>query len=185
MASRKYISKLIMAIKTIYPYYAKDNDVGLLTETWEALLKEYDDEIVKPALYRALQTCKMPPTPADIIEHIKAIAQENGPSAAELWAVYQKALKDTAKYVYRIQYPYPGENPRMKIREIWNGLPQAVKDYIGSEGEMIRLSDYGDTDTKYDKNNFMKAMPELIKSNYAQSTVLIGNTERKGLKEGK
>ena len=70
MASKNKIIEMIASIKTIYPYYAKDTDVEMLVQTWTVLLKDYSDQEIQAAFYKALQTCKMPPTPADIIEKI-------------------------------------------------------------------------------------------------------------------
>ena len=70
MASKKKISELIIAIKTLYPYYSKnsnDAENAVLIGTWDMLLKDYTDAEVGTALAQCLRTCKMPPTPADVI----------------------------------------------------------------------------------------------------------------------
>lgn len=41
MASQKKIVEMIMIIKTVYPYYAKDTNAEMLVNTWNLLLREY------------------------------------------------------------------------------------------------------------------------------------------------
>ena len=77
MASQNKIIEMIAAIKTIYSYYAKDTDVQMLVKTWAVLLKNYPDDAVEVAFYKCLQTCKMPPTPADVIEKLSDLIDVN------------------------------------------------------------------------------------------------------------
>ena len=87
MATKNKITEMIAAVKTIYPYYAKDADVATLVKTWAVLLKDYPDDAVSVAFYKALQTCKMPPTPADVIENLDEMAKAMGQTDEELWQV--------------------------------------------------------------------------------------------------
>ena len=84
MASQNKITEIIAAIKTIYPYYAKDADVSVLVKLWNSLLREFPDEVVEVAFYKCLQTCKMPPTPAEVLENIKAMQEATEPTDEEL-----------------------------------------------------------------------------------------------------
>lgn len=93
MASQNKITEMIAAIKTIYPYYAKDANVSILVKTWMALLNDYPDDVVEAAFFQALKVCKMPPTPADIIEKIKEMQASLEPTIEELWDTYITQLK--------------------------------------------------------------------------------------------
>ena len=161
MASTKKIVEMITGIKAIYPYYAKDSDVKLLVNMWNVTLEEFTDDIVTVAYKKALQTCKMPPTPADIIENIKLIARANEPTDEELWSVLTKALRETSRQMYYINYPMPNTDHRQKITDVWDSLPEKLKQYIGSKGEMMRLSQYDDNSLMYEKKNFLKTMPTI------------------------
>lgn len=164
MASQNKIIEMIASIKTIYSYYAKDTDVQMLVKTWTVLLKDYPDEAVETAFYKCLQTCKMPPTPADVIEQLNSMLSANEPTDEELWSVYTQSLRKVAEQVYRIQYPLFNENPREKITEIWDNLPDKLKNYIGSKGELMRVSQtYTDEELKFEKTRFLKAMPTIKK----------------------
>lgn len=161
MASKELIKNMIAATKTLYSYYAKDTDIKTLVNLWGMTLQEFPDDITEKAFMKALQTCKMPPTPADVIENIKTLASVNEPSNEELWGVFTKALRDTARQVYYIAYPMPGVDHRKKITEIWEGLPEKIQQYVGSRGELIRMSNYDDNTLKFEKNNFLKTMPTI------------------------
>ena len=170
MATTNKITEIIAAIKTIYSYYAKETDVATLVKTWNVLLKDFPDEAVDVAFYKCLQTCKMPPTPADVIEKIEAIYKANEPTDEELWSVFSKALKETERQVYYFRFNAimpngltQGENARNRVETIWQELPEKVRKYIGGKGEFIRMSQYGEDDLKYEKNRFLKTMPIIHK----------------------
>ena len=162
MASKNKIIEMIGSIKTIYPYYAKDTNVEVLVNTWTILLGEYPDKVIEAAFFKALQTCKMPPTPADIIEKIDAMNAVNEASDEELWTEYVKALRKTGAEVYYLTYPKYGVDHRKNIQKIWDDLPEKIKMYVGSKGELMRMStSYTDEELKFEKTRFLKAMPTL------------------------
>lgn len=178
MATMNKITEIIAAIKTIYPYYAKDTDIETLVKTWNMLLRDYPDEAVNVAFYKCLQTCKMPPTPADVIENLNAIAEANEETDESLWGVYTKALREVERQIYYIQYPKPGEDAREKIQNAWEALPWKIREYIGSKGELMRMAkNYDDEELKYEKTRFLKTMPTIRKrEKYNELNLLIGST---------
>ena len=173
MASVNKITEMIAAIKTIYSYYAKDTDVNLLVRTWTELLKAYDDDMVNAAFYKCLQTCKMPPTPADVIEQIAAMHKALEPSDEDLWGVYMDALRKTCNQVAMFGYTYvddtglsQGQQARRRVDSIWDGLPEKIKSYLGTKGELIRSAQQWGADADYghwEKPRFMKSMPVMEK----------------------
>lgn len=178
MATQKQIVQMIAAIKTIYPYYAKEADTKTLVNTWGLLLHDFPDDITEKAFLKALQTCKMPPTPADVIENIKAMVRASEPTDEELWGLFTKTLRMVSDQLYYIKYPMPGIDHRQKITDLWEGLPDKLKQYIGSRGELLRLSDYGDEELKFEKSRFLKTMP-MIQTRQEFSGLMIegGNTK--------
>ena len=162
MASKNKIIEMIAAIKTIYPYYAKETDVEMLVKTWSILLKDFPDNVVEAAFYKCLQTCKMPPTPADIIEKIEAIVSANETSDEELWTELTKALRIVEGELYYIQYPKPFVDHRKNIQNVWDNLSEKIKLYLGGKGELMRMArTYTDDELKYEKTRFLKAMPTI------------------------
>lgn len=169
MASQNKVIEIIAGIKTLYPYYAKDTNKQVLVKMWIALLQDYTDEMVDKAFYKCLQVCKMPPTPADIIEQIERINKAGQKSEFELWDVYSKALRETRRQMYCFNYTYidetgvsQGEQARQKVDKLWNELPEELKMYISSKGELMRLAlNNSDDDMKFEKQRFMKTLPTL------------------------
>lgn len=171
MASKKTIIKAIGAIKTIYSYFGKDTDIELLVDTWAALLQEYTDAEVDRGLYLALKTCKYAPVPADIIEQIERLRNKEKPSEPELWAQYQRALKEVLYFSYRLEYNYiddtgisQGEQAKRSIERIWQSLPDELKIYVGDKSELIssaRVLNY--TEASYERNRFSKLFPTITK----------------------
>ena len=166
MATQNKITEIIAAIKTIYPYYAKDTDVSILVQLWNRLLKEYPDELIDACFIKCLQTCKMPPTPADVIEQIKSLVQSQEPSDEELWTVLTKALKEADRLVYYFQFTAiqangktQGDNARAEFDSLWESLPEKIKQYLGGKSELRVMSSLDDEDLKFEKNRFLKNMP--------------------------
>ena len=184
MATINKITEIIAAIKTIYPYYAKESDVPTLVKTWEMLLREFPDEAVDVALYKCLQTCKTPPTPADLIEKLDAMHKSLEPTDEELWDAYVSALKRAERQIFRFNYTFveengltQGQNARKRVEAIWEGLPGRIQQYIGSYGEFIRMAQrYNDEELKYEKSRFMKQMPTVReRSEYKKLFTLLEN----------
>lgn len=174
MASQDKIIEMILAVKTIYPYYAKNNDemaTEVLIKTWTTLLKEYPDKAVEMAFFKCLQTCKMPPTPADIIEVINSTIKSKEPTGEELWSVSCEAMKRASYFIAQFGHTYidgrdgtltQGEQARKKVSELWDSLPQKIKMYFADEREFIRRSrelEFSD----YERDRFLKAMPVMEK----------------------
>ena len=95
MASQEKIIEMIYSVRAVYPYYAKNNnemETQALVKTWTMLLKDYPDKAVEAAFYKCLQTCKMPPTPADVIEVIKSLVSSKEPTGEELWSIQTRCV---------------------------------------------------------------------------------------------
>lgn len=188
MASQNKVIEIIAGIKTLYPYYAKDTNKQVLVKMWNALLQDYADDLVDKAFYKCLQVCKMPPKPADVIEQIERMNKAVQISEYELWDIYQKALKETGRQMYRFQFTYvdesglsQGQQARNKVDKIWNDLPEELKAYIASKGEMMRLAqNSSDDDLKFEKQRFLKTLPTLTQR-IADKKLLLDLTEDKKL----
>ena len=170
MASQKKIVEMITAIKTIYSYYAKECDVELLVQTWGVLLRDYKDDIVEIAFYKAMQSCKVPPTPADIIERIKEMQKASDPTPESLWNELRAAIKETQKQMYYFRFNYidnsgisQGDRARKKVDDVWNALNEKLKSYLSSKEEMIAIARNDEDDLKYEKSRFFKTLPIIEK----------------------
>lgn len=179
MATQKKIIEMIGVVKTVFSFYAKETDVPTLIKTWALLLKDYPDEAVETAFYKCLQTCKMPPAPADIIEQLHSMVDALEPSDEELWSVLIRAVNKVTPELSYLQYPLYGETPddaHRRIEAIFNGLPEKVKQYVGSKGELMNIArNYSDNDLKFEKTRFLKTMPTIKKRvEYNQIALKLG-----------
>lgn len=170
MASQKKIVEMITAIKTIYSYYAKDCDIELLVQTWGVLLRDYKDDVVDIAFYNAMQSCKVPPTPADIIERVKEMQKSSEPTPESLWNELRAAIKETQKQMYYFRFNYidnsgisQGDRARKKVDDVWNALNEKLKSYLSSKEEMIAIARNDEDDLKYEKSRFLKTLPIIEK----------------------
>lgn len=188
MASKKQIANTITAIKTIFAYYAKDGNYDVVASLWERLLAPYTDEQVSKALYVCMQECKMPPTPADVIERIKKAERANLPSPSRAWA----KLASTLYYVEDLQYDFrftavcedgkrQCEKAREKCHALWDKLPADVKEYVGSYGELLRMSRLTEDELKFERARFLKMFPQ-IQEQMQQAKALSEYKEQDGTK---
>lgn len=182
MATQKKIIEMIGSVKTIYPYYAKDTDVQILVKTWTLLLKDYPDKAVDVAFYKCLQTCKMPPTPADVIEQLNSMIDAMEATDEELWSLYTQALRKVERQLGYLDYPLFGETKEdtlKRIEAVWTGLPERLRYYIGSKGELMRMArDYSDEDLKFERNKFFKTMPKIKQREEATKIVALLGDEK-------
>lgn len=185
MASQNKIVEIIFGIKTIYPYYAKETDVESLVKTWGMLLSDIPDDVAEKAFYKALRVCKVPPTPADIIEHVNAMQKTNEPTPEELWVVYNEALTAVMRLIPQFEYTYidetgisQGQRARNKVDEIWNNLPEQIRSYLASRGELVRnarqLASVPIEETRWEKQRFMKTLPQIIKRTEYSGLMITG-----------
>lgn len=189
MASKAKISEIIGAIRSIYPYYAKDAMISVTANVWERVLQNYNDEEVGAAFYSCLQSCKVPPTPADIIERINGARKALEPSNEQLWTVYYDALVRTLDLMAQFSYTFvesdgisQGQKARNKVEKLYEGLPSKIKEYLGSKGELMRIAQSINTqDASFEKARFLKAMPSVEKSQDARN--LLGSSSAKSLLE--
>lgn len=191
MASKLKIAKLIAVIKTVYPYYSKDADSETLAKTWLLLLKDVSDEAVTIALTKCLQTCKVPPTPADILEQVKALGELNEPTDEETWVTLTKAVRKSQEHIYNFGHTFiesngktQGENARDKFQKVWDDLPEKLKTYLGGKSELMRLAKYNDEQMMFEKKQFLKTMPTIHKrQEYKDMSLLLSDNDKPMLEE--
>lgn len=185
MASMNKITDIIAAMKVIYPYYGKDMHIKTLATMWHNLLKPYDDDLVEIGMNKCLTVCKMPPTPADVIEQIKSFNMLGEQTDEELWSDLTRALYLTDRQMYRFGFTLveangktQGDNARDEVEKIWQGLPDRLKQYLGSKGELMRMArNYNDEELKFEKTRFQKTMPIIKKrEEYSELNLLLGNS---------
>lgn len=185
MASKLKVAKLIAVIKTIYPYYSKDADSETLAKTWLLLLKDVSDDMVTMALTKCLQTCKVPPTPADILEQVRELSRAIEPTDEEMWVTLTKAVRKSQEYIYNFGHTFieengktQGENARAKFQQVWDELPEKLKKYLGGQSELRRLAKFNDEEMMFEKKQFLKSMPTIAKrQEYEELSLLMSGSD--------
>ena len=183
MASKKKITELIAALKTIYPHFEKETELSYSVNLWWMALNDYSDNAVDKALLECIKSCKFAPTPADVIEQLNNFEQAQQIPVEKLWNALTDALHKADNLISCFGYSFKEDNgltqgqiAKNDCQQLWKQLPEETKNYIGCYGEFIRMArDYTDEDLK-----FIKSIPiirrEMIKS-------LNHHTENKTIKE--
>lgn len=176
--TRKDIVSMVGLIKANYTYAYKDVDedaMRMMIETWFVSLSRYDKQVVMIAFQKAIESCKMPPTLADILQHIKEIKTANEPTDTELWEQLATAIRKTSNYVYYFQFTMiedngktQGDNARDKFNGLWDELPQILKDYCGNKNGLIGLTR---SDLSFEKGRFLKILPTLKQRQEIKQTI--------------
>ena len=150
-----------------YKNSTKDTLLAMI-EQWYKSLVVYEKEIVGVAFQRALEECEYPPNLANIMKQIKTIKEATEPTDAEYWVQLSDTLRRVASCVYKFQFNAredngltQGQNARNKVKEIWEQLPQILKDYCGSENGLINLSRMDQDELAFEKGRFIKMLPTL------------------------
>ena len=168
--TKKDILLMIKIIKANYSYAYQNSttdDVTLMTNVWYDCLKQYPQQVVNEAFRRAIQASKYPPTLADIVEQINAMQSATEETEQELWDKLDNAIYQASVYYGRFGYTAiplgetrtQGEIARQDLQDLFNSLPQILKDYLVSPSQLIALTEC--EDLSYEKGRFLKAMPNL------------------------
>ena len=169
--TRKDIVSMVGIIKANYTYAYKDvakEDMLMLIETWYTSLARYEKEIISVAFQKAVESSKMPPTLADIIQNINTIKAATEPTDTEYWEQLSSILRKVNDCVYHFRFTMiedngrtQGDNARSEFKRIWQGLPQLLKEYCGNEGGLINLSKLTCDELSFEKGRFLKMLPTL------------------------
>lgn len=175
---KKNVVEMIGLIKANYTYAYKDassNSMQMMANLWFNSLYKYDKRVVDVAFQKALETCKMPPTLADIIENIRKIKVSTEPTEMELWEQLVTAVNKADDISYYFQFTMiesngktQGDNARDKFNQLWEGLPQVLKDYCGNKNGLLRLTE---TDMSYEKGRFLKILPQILQRQEIRQTI--------------
>lgn len=173
MISKEIVIKMIGTIKTLYQYAFKDLDKDqykFIIDIWYDSLKDYDEEIVTIAFKKTLQDCKMQPTLADIIEHIKELQNAGVGNDAELWNILDTARQKVATICGAFDwdtYLSSGKRiyPMQELENIYSELPVELQEWVGGKQGLKALSYINDeTSLSVEKARFMKTIGQTKKN---------------------
>lgn len=174
--TKKDIIAMVGMIKANYTYAYKDvakEDMLMLIESWYLSLAKYEKEVISVAFQRAIESCKYPPTLADIMQNIKDIREANEKTDAELWDDLVRVLPQVGRVAYfgTRQYWDNGRlvYPAEELQRIYEGLPPILKEYVGGVSELVSLA--RQETLEYEKGRFLKALPTLKQRDEIKQTI--------------
>ena len=156
--SKKEISKIILILKTSYPYAFKDmeeEEITNMVELYEEMFKENTYEEVSSAIKCIINTSEYMPTIATIKNKIYELKHPQQESNTELWDKLLNAIGNSS---------YHSE-------EEFEKLPLLVKEYIRSPRQLHEMATMpSDEIHTVVKGQFLKQI-EVIKQNFKENEI--------------
>lgn len=166
--TKKDVIAMLTMMKCNYPYAYKDQtekETTVLVNTWFTILGKYPKEVVQTAFYKCLEVCKVPPTIADLMEHINKFQEATEETDVDLWNELVKTLRKANEITYfgmREHYVHGLlVKPYEELTKLFNGLSPILKEYVGNMSGLKEMSRYETLD--YEKARFLKSMPTIRK----------------------
>ena len=89
-------------------------------------------------------------------------------SEGELWAELNDCFREVRSCAYAFRYTFvepngktQGENARIRVNEIYNGLSPELKEYLRSTKVLIEISRFTDEQLAYEKGRFARTLPQI------------------------
>ena len=173
MITKSEIVKIITAIRVQCPdalQYKTEMDFEILVNMWFDCFKEYPKMIVWKATQNALRSSEYQKKNwlGAISQEIEKMQGAFEKDESELWAELQNVLHDVSACAYRFNFNYveqngltQGENARNRVREIFEGLDPALKDYCRDTRGLVELARYTNEQINFERGRFMKIIPTI------------------------
>ena len=163
----KYITTIRINFENAYRTQT-DEEREILIRSWYAILKEYPKEVVDKAVINAIKNAEYAPRIGSIVKEIEKMQVALEKSDAELWAELTGVLRDVARNVYAFRFTYieangrtQGDNARIRVKEIFNGLSPELKEYVRNTKGLIEIAGYTDEELTYERGRFIRTMPQV------------------------
>ena len=156
----QYITMIRLNFENAYPT-RDDDELTLLIGSWYSILKDYPKEVCNEAVMQTLKRAKFAPRIGDVVETIDKMQSAFQKTDTELWAELTSVLGKTRTAVYDIRYLNGCQNARERLKGIFDGLSQELKNYVRNTSGLIDIADYDDDQLSYEKGRFLRIMPSL------------------------
>ena len=163
----KYITTIRLNFENAYKTQTEDERL-ILIKSWFAILKDYPKEVCDNAVMQAIKYAKFAPRIGDIVEQIEKMKSVFERDECELWAELSGCLREVESNVYAFRFNAidrngltQGENARIRVREIFNGLSPELKEYCRNTNGLIEIAEYTDEQLSYERGRFMRVMPQI------------------------
>lgn len=161
----KETAAVLAVIKTAYPKYYDNKTEKELKDTvslWQAMLAEYQSQIVTSAVKALIATNKYPPTIAEVIEKINFLTNPNRMGEVEAWGLVKAAIRNSAYHSIEEFDKLPDD-----IKATL-GSPSTLREWAISEDEnsetVIASNFMRSYRAKVDERKTIEAIPSSIKA---------------------
>lgn len=169
--------KLNQTLYKMRPDVLTDAELNKNVEVWAWQFKDYDAATVKRAFLMAVRVCKYPVTIADVFEQLDRMQPAASPES--MWQELMAARKKAQKYLPWRSCPMVigldenGEkiksNGQKELQELFDSLPEAIRNYLGSVSALKDLADGGIDD--YRRGEFVRYIDNRSASTKATTAI--------------
>lgn len=145
-----------------------DEEREMLLASWYAILKEYPKEVCDAAVINAIKNAEYAPRIGSIVKEIERMQVAYEKTEGELWSELTSAIRIAADCAYKFRFNFieengrtQGENARLRLKEVFNGLSPELKEYCRNEHGLIELSQFTYEQMSFEKGRFNKVVPQL------------------------
>ncbi len=168
--TEKDIVKIITLIRIHFDnsYKLSEEEMRLLISSWYSILKPYPKELVNEATKRVLSHSEFAPHIGNIVNELEKMQQAFTKSDGELWAELNGVLYEANRCLRSLHLTYKpdgkhtqGEIAAARLQEIYDGLSDELREYLGSAHQLTVLSEYDAEQLSYERGRFLKLIPTL------------------------
>lgn len=141
---------------------------NLLVESWYSILKPYHRAIVFEATKRSLTHSEFAPRIGSIVNEIERMTSAIGKSDVDLWVELYGVLCETHRCRHTLHCNFreedgltQGEKAAARLEEIFNGLSEEVREYVGSVHHLCVIAEYDEEQLSMEKGRFFRTVPAL------------------------
>lgn len=164
------VIKIITLIRLNFEnaYKLPEKEMQLLISSWYSILKPYPKELVNEAAKRVLSHAEFAPRIGNIVGELEKMQQAFMRSDGELWAELNGVLYEANRCAHSLHLTYKpdgehtqGEMAAARLKEIFEGLSEEIREYLGNTHQLAVFSDYDAEQLSFERGRFLKLLPML------------------------
>lgn len=177
---KKDILKIITMIRINFDnsYRLTDEEFPILVDSWYSILAPYPREIVYEAVKRTLAHAEFVPRIGSIVAEIERMADACQKNEPTLWSELCEHLGEVERCYNMRCCTYreadgltQGDTAWKRIRDIYASLPEEVREYLGSVGQLIALANSNEEGLSIERGRFLKSIPTIRRRAYDRKTL--------------
>lgn len=140
----------------------------ILIDLWYNIFQEYPYEIFIQAVRESIKTSEFAPKPATIIKEIEKMQSTNDKDGAQLWEELTDTFYQVRLYASMLMNTFMDDDgvrqcdkASAKLKEIYNELDEATKQYVRSTSMLIQLARSDSEQLSIEKGRFLRELPQI------------------------